>query len=196
MHLLILPLFCFKIKLLQLFLIGCLDPDKFNKFKLVLRTPLSHNVAKFRFLLPAPLSALGLPIGQHISCRFVFIIFLFNSWMKPVPYFNFTEVASTIPKFIQLFLWSYCMILAYGSVVHHETLSSDIICSILQRKRQSWWRSCQAIYSNNIGYWFGILWFGYKGYISLAFFSQYLSITLGLFIMGILFFFYIALVNI
>ncbi|GKD62054.1 NADH-cytochrome b5 reductase 1, partial [Tanacetum coccineum] len=30
---------------------------------------LSHNVYKFRFALPTPTSMLGLPIGQHISCR-------------------------------------------------------------------------------------------------------------------------------
>ncbi|KAA8519032.1 hypothetical protein F0562_016194 [Nyssa sinensis] len=48
---------------------GCLDPENFKEFKLVKRTQLSHNVAKFRFELPTPTSVLGLPIGQHISCR-------------------------------------------------------------------------------------------------------------------------------
>ncbi|CAH9127443.1 unnamed protein product [Cuscuta epithymum] len=48
---------------------GVLDPEKFKEFKLVKRTPLSPNVAKFRFELPTPTSVLGLPIGQHISCR-------------------------------------------------------------------------------------------------------------------------------
>ncbi|GJR43689.1 NADH-cytochrome b5 reductase 1 [Tanacetum coccineum] len=48
---------------------GCLDPEKFRDFKLVKRTQLSHNVAKFRFALPTPTSVFGLPIGQHISCR-------------------------------------------------------------------------------------------------------------------------------
>ncbi|XP_058205441.1 NADH--cytochrome b5 reductase 1 [Rhododendron vialii] len=48
---------------------GCLDPDNFKQFKLVKKTPISHNVAKFRFELPTPTSVLGLPIGQHISCR-------------------------------------------------------------------------------------------------------------------------------
>ncbi|KAL8129991.1 hypothetical protein V2J09_019146 [Rumex salicifolius] len=47
----------------------CLDPKKFKPFKLVKRTQISHNVAKFRFALPSPTSILGLPIGQHISCR-------------------------------------------------------------------------------------------------------------------------------
>ncbi|GAB4858010.1 NADH-cytochrome b5 reductase [Ancistrocladus abbreviatus] len=48
---------------------GCLDPENFKQFKLVKRTQLSHNVAKFTFALPTPTSVLGLPIGQHISCR-------------------------------------------------------------------------------------------------------------------------------
>ncbi|CAL5095518.1 unnamed protein product [Urochloa decumbens] len=48
---------------------GCLDPDNFREFKLVQKRQLSHNVAKFKFVLPTPTSALGLPIGQHISCR-------------------------------------------------------------------------------------------------------------------------------
>ncbi|KAL9235385.1 hypothetical protein vseg_010146 [Gypsophila vaccaria] len=47
----------------------CLDPEMFKQFKLVKRTQLSHNVAKFRFELPTSTSVLGLPIGQHISCR-------------------------------------------------------------------------------------------------------------------------------
>lgn len=48
---------------------GCLDPENFKEFKLVKRTQLSHNVAKFIFALPTPTSILGLPIGQHMSCR-------------------------------------------------------------------------------------------------------------------------------
>eukprot|EP00268_Persea_americana_P027079 TRINITY_DN2657_c0_g1_i4.p1 TRINITY_DN2657_c0_g1~~TRINITY_DN2657_c0_g1_i4.p1 ORF type:complete len:278 (-),score=57.09 TRINITY_DN2657_c0_g1_i4:552-1385(-) len=48
---------------------GCLDPENFKEFKLVKRIQLSHNVAKFQFALPSPTSVLGLPIGQHISCR-------------------------------------------------------------------------------------------------------------------------------
>uniref|UniRef100_A0A5B7A5R4 NADH-cytochrome b5 reductase n=1 Tax=Davidia involucrata TaxID=16924 RepID=A0A5B7A5R4_DAVIN len=48
---------------------GCLDPENFKEFKLVKRTQLSHNVAIFRFDLPTPTSVLGLPIGQHMSCR-------------------------------------------------------------------------------------------------------------------------------
>lgn len=46
-----------------------MNPEEFRAFKLVKRTQLSHNVAKFRFELPTPTSVLGLPIGQHISCR-------------------------------------------------------------------------------------------------------------------------------
>jgi cytochrome-b5 reductase len=48
---------------------GCLDPENFKEFKLVEKRQISHNVAKFRFALPTPASVLGLPIGQHISCR-------------------------------------------------------------------------------------------------------------------------------
>ncbi|XP_009414232.2 NADH--cytochrome b5 reductase 1 [Musa acuminata AAA Group] len=48
---------------------GSLDPQNFKDFKLVEKNQLSHNVAKFRFALPTPTSVLGLPIGQHISCR-------------------------------------------------------------------------------------------------------------------------------
>ncbi|KAB1223140.1 NADH--cytochrome b5 reductase 1 [Morella rubra] len=48
---------------------GSLDPENFREFKLVKRAQLSHNVAKFTFQLPTPTSVLGLPIGQHISCR-------------------------------------------------------------------------------------------------------------------------------
>lgn len=51
---------------------GCLDPENFKKFKLVEKKQISHNVARFKFALPTPTSVLGLPIGQHISCRFGF----------------------------------------------------------------------------------------------------------------------------
>ena len=54
-------------------LTGSLDPENFREFKLVKRAQLSHNVAKFTFALPTPTSVLGLPIGQHISCRFCFL---------------------------------------------------------------------------------------------------------------------------
>lgn len=52
----------------------CLDPEKFKEFKLVTKTQLSHNVAKFKFSLPTPTSVLGLPIGQHISCRLILLV--------------------------------------------------------------------------------------------------------------------------
>ncbi|GMG99512.1 hypothetical protein Nepgr_001352 [Nepenthes gracilis] len=48
---------------------GCLDPKKFKEFRLVKRTQLSHNTARFRFALPKPTSVLGLPVGLHIRCR-------------------------------------------------------------------------------------------------------------------------------
>ena len=50
--------------------VGCLDPENFKEFKLVKKQQLSHNVAKFVFELPSSTAALGLPIGQHISCRY------------------------------------------------------------------------------------------------------------------------------
>ncbi|KAG6498044.1 NADH--cytochrome b5 reductase 1-like [Zingiber officinale] len=48
---------------------GSSDPENFREFKLVQKKQLSHNVAKFQFALPTASSVLGLPIGQHISCR-------------------------------------------------------------------------------------------------------------------------------
>ncbi|XP_059434161.1 NADH--cytochrome b5 reductase 1-like [Corylus avellana] len=48
---------------------GCLNPKKYIKFKLIKKTQLSHNTAKFRFALPTPSSILGLPVGQHVLCR-------------------------------------------------------------------------------------------------------------------------------
>uniref|UniRef100_A0A7N0URD9 NADH-cytochrome b5 reductase n=1 Tax=Kalanchoe fedtschenkoi TaxID=63787 RepID=A0A7N0URD9_KALFE len=51
------------------YIVGCLDSENFVEFKLVKRTQLSHNVASFKFALPTPNSVLGLPIGQHMSCR-------------------------------------------------------------------------------------------------------------------------------
>ena len=50
--------------------IGCLDPENFKQFKLMKKTKLTHNVAKFKFELPTPSSVLGLPIRQHISGRY------------------------------------------------------------------------------------------------------------------------------
>ncbi|XP_054789390.1 NADH--cytochrome b5 reductase 1-like isoform X1 [Prosopis cineraria] len=48
---------------------ACLDRKNFREFKLVKKTNLSHNSARFRFALPTPTSVLGLPIGKHIKCR-------------------------------------------------------------------------------------------------------------------------------
>ncbi|KAM7267817.1 hypothetical protein ACFE04_009983 [Oxalis oulophora] len=48
---------------------GCLDPNVFKEFKLIKKTQLSHNSAKFRFALPTPTSVFGLPPGQHVFCR-------------------------------------------------------------------------------------------------------------------------------
>jgi len=67
---------------MALVVIGCLDPEKFKEFKLVKRTQLSHNVAKFKFALPTPASVLGLPIGQHISCRFVTLTVFITSYRR------------------------------------------------------------------------------------------------------------------
>ncbi|KAI0166057.1 hypothetical protein GGR57DRAFT_445055 [Xylariaceae sp. FL1272] len=44
-----------------------LKPDVFQDFVLKEKTIISHNVAIYRFSLPAPNAILGLPIGQHIS---------------------------------------------------------------------------------------------------------------------------------
>ncbi|KAI6676691.1 hypothetical protein NL676_037487 [Syzygium grande] len=48
---------------------GCLDPKKFKEFRLIKKTQISPNSARFRFALPTPTSVLGLPVGQHIVCR-------------------------------------------------------------------------------------------------------------------------------
>lgn len=48
---------------------GCLDPQKFKEFKLIKKTQISPDVARFRFSLPTPKSVLGLPVGTHVVCR-------------------------------------------------------------------------------------------------------------------------------
>ncbi|GMY23543.1 NADH--cytochrome b5 reductase 1-like [Fagus crenata] len=48
---------------------GSLNPEKFTEFKLVKKTQISPNTAKFTFALPRPTSVLGLPVGKHILCR-------------------------------------------------------------------------------------------------------------------------------
>lgn len=48
-----------------------LHPDEWKEFKLVNIEQLSHDVKKFRFALPSNDHVLGLPIGQHISLKYV-----------------------------------------------------------------------------------------------------------------------------
>ncbi|GMY23537.1 NADH--cytochrome b5 reductase 1-like isoform X1 [Fagus crenata] len=48
---------------------GFLNPEKSIEFKLVKKTLISPNTAKFTFALPRRTSVLGLPVGQHIICR-------------------------------------------------------------------------------------------------------------------------------
>ncbi|KAI6676695.1 hypothetical protein NL676_037491 [Syzygium grande] len=48
---------------------GCLDPTKFKEFRLVKKTPIGPDTARFKFALPTPTSVLGLPAGQHILCK-------------------------------------------------------------------------------------------------------------------------------
>ncbi|KAB1225499.1 NADH--cytochrome b5 reductase 1 [Morella rubra] len=48
---------------------GCLNPEKFIEFKLVKKTQISPNTARFRFALPTPTSVLGLPVGKYVKCR-------------------------------------------------------------------------------------------------------------------------------
>ncbi|KAK7283965.1 hypothetical protein RIF29_13715 [Crotalaria pallida] len=48
---------------------GCLDPKRFKEFKLVKKTQISPNSARFRFALPTPTSVLGLPVGKNILAR-------------------------------------------------------------------------------------------------------------------------------
>lgn len=90
--------------------IGCLDPQNFKEFELVKRTQLSHNVAKFKFALPTPMSVLGLPIGQHMSCRFLFHGFVFFTYphrqTKPIRIliFNCTRLVSCFMVYHVFFL--------------------------------------------------------------------------------------------
>ncbi|KAL9388296.1 hypothetical protein Peur_016901 [Populus x canadensis] len=48
---------------------GCLDPQKFKEFKLIKKTQISPDVARFRFSLPTPKSVLGLPAVTYVLCR-------------------------------------------------------------------------------------------------------------------------------
>jgi hypothetical protein len=78
--------------------VGCLDPENFKEFKLVEKRQLSHNVAKFKFALPTPTSVLGLPIGQHISCRFGLFVTTFESgFERHSRYSEFLSVLLCLP---------------------------------------------------------------------------------------------------
>lgn len=78
--------------------VGCLDPENFKQFKLVEKRQLSHNVAKFKFALPTPTSVLGLPIGQHISCRFGLFVTTFESgFERHSRYSEFLPVLLCLP---------------------------------------------------------------------------------------------------
>lgn len=44
-----------------------LDPSKFQPLPLVERVELNYNTRRYRFALPHPKMALGLPVGQHIT---------------------------------------------------------------------------------------------------------------------------------
>ncbi|XP_011046470.1 PREDICTED: NADH--cytochrome b5 reductase 1-like isoform X2 [Populus euphratica] len=48
---------------------GCLDPQKFKEFKLIKKTQISPDTARFRFSLPTPKSVLGLPAVSYVLCR-------------------------------------------------------------------------------------------------------------------------------
>lgn len=44
-----------------------LNSQKYNKFKLIKKIPVSHDTFIFRFSFPSPKAILGLPVGHHIS---------------------------------------------------------------------------------------------------------------------------------
>lgn len=48
-----------------------MDPNEFQPFKLIEKESLSHDTRRFTFALQTPTTRLGLPIGQHISLKFV-----------------------------------------------------------------------------------------------------------------------------
>jgi cytochrome-b5 reductase len=48
-----------------------LDPEKWLEFPLMQIENISHDVRRFRFFLPNPTDILGLPIGQHISLKYI-----------------------------------------------------------------------------------------------------------------------------
>jgi len=50
---------------------SAMDPNEFQPFKLIEKESLSHDTRRFTFALQTPTKILGLPIGQHISLKFV-----------------------------------------------------------------------------------------------------------------------------
>lgn len=50
---------------------SAMDPNEFQPFKLIKKESLSHDTRRFTFALQTPTKKLGLPIGQHISLKFV-----------------------------------------------------------------------------------------------------------------------------
>jgi len=50
---------------------GALDPESWLAFPLTEIEEISHDVKRFRFALPRKTDVLGLPIGQHISLKYV-----------------------------------------------------------------------------------------------------------------------------
>jgi cytochrome-b5 reductase len=48
-----------------------LNPEEWIEFPLVEVENISHDVRRFRFALQSPEHVLGLPIGQHISLKFI-----------------------------------------------------------------------------------------------------------------------------
>lgn len=48
-----------------------LNPEEWQEFKLIEKEDISHDVRRFRFELPSSKHIIGLPIGQHISLKYV-----------------------------------------------------------------------------------------------------------------------------
>ena len=48
-----------------------LDSEKWQEFTLIQIENISHDVRRFRFALQSPQHVLGLPIGQHISLKYI-----------------------------------------------------------------------------------------------------------------------------
>lgn len=54
-----------------LFIQRALDPEVYIPFRLEKKEVLSHDTRMFRFALQTPFHVLGLPIGQHVSMKYV-----------------------------------------------------------------------------------------------------------------------------